>query len=60
MAVSSLHPNLVVPQSKALFGLFTKLRDNNTSSKDFAFYARRAMRFVAKIEFSLEADWKTL
>lgn len=42
------HPNLVVPQSKALKGLFTKLRDVNTNCQDFTFYAKRAMRILAE------------
>lgn len=46
--MSSFHPKLVVPQSKALVGLFTKLRDVRTTPAEFAFYAKRAMRILAE------------
>lgn len=43
-----MHPNVVVSSSKALKSLFTKMRDVNTTSSDFVFYAKRAMRILAE------------
>eukprot|EP00980_Cylindrotheca_fusiformis_P025312 scaffold13478_cov132-Cylindrotheca_fusiformis.AAC.5 len=46
---SSLHPNLVVcPNTKAHSILFTKLRDEQTSSESFVRYAKRSMRLLAE------------
>ena len=42
------HPNLIVLQSKALLPLFTKIRDRDTSSKDFVTYSKRIMRLLAE------------
>lgn len=42
------HPNLTVLQSKALVPLFTKIRDRETSSKDFVTYSKRIMRLLAE------------
>jgi uracil phosphoribosyltransferase len=42
------HPNLIVLQSKALVPLFTKIRDRDTSSKDFVTYSKRIMRLLAE------------
>jgi uracil phosphoribosyltransferase len=48
MTVTELHPNLVISPSKALIGLFTKLRDVKTDNVEFQFYAKRAMRILAE------------
>ena len=45
---ASLPSNVEVIQSRALKHLFTKIRDENTSSKDFSFYALRIMRILAE------------
>lgn len=42
------HPNLTVLQSRALVPLFTKIRDRETSSKDFVMYSKRIMRLLAE------------
>ena len=42
------HQNLIVLQSKALVPLFTKIRDRDTSSKDFVTYSKRIMRLLAE------------
>ena len=42
------HPNLVICSSRALLGLFTKMRDVNTSSEEFVTFARRAQRILAE------------
>jgi uracil phosphoribosyltransferase len=42
------NPLVVVSQSKALEGLFTKLRDVNTSGADFVKYSKRAMAILAE------------
>ncbi|CAJ1933796.1 unnamed protein product [Cylindrotheca closterium] len=47
--LSSLHPNLVICQNtKAHSILFTKLRDETTSSESFVRYAKRSMRLLAE------------
>jgi uracil phosphoribosyltransferase len=38
----------IISQSKAYAGLFTKMRDVNTSSADFVKYSKRAMRLLAE------------
>ena len=43
-----LHPNLTVLNSRALVSLFTKIRDRDTSSKDFVNYSKRIMRLLAE------------
>jgi len=48
MSTIALHPNLVVPKSKALAALFTKMRDVNTQSAEFTFYSKRAMKILAE------------
>ncbi|CAB9496083.1 Uracil phosphoribosyltransferase [Seminavis robusta] len=48
MTDTSSHPLLVMSPSKAHGLLFTKMRDKNTSSVDFVYYAKRAMRLVAE------------
>mmetsp|Transcript_23169 Transcript_23169/g.38316 ORF Transcript_23169/g.38316 Transcript_23169/m.38316 type:complete len:264 (+) Transcript_23169:102-893(+) len=45
---SNLHPKLVVCQSKALKGLFSRIRDVNTSNADFVRYSKRAMAILAE------------
>jgi hypothetical protein len=46
---ATLHPNLVIcPNNKSHQILFTKLRDQDTSSENFIRYAKRAMRLVAE------------
>mmetsp|Transcript_12221 Transcript_12221/g.18750 ORF Transcript_12221/g.18750 Transcript_12221/m.18750 type:complete len:225 (-) Transcript_12221:44-718(-) len=45
---SLFNPNVVVCQSKAFKVLFTKMRDVNTSSKNFVKYSKRAMTLLAE------------
>lgn len=45
---TTLHPNLIVSSSKAYKGLFSKLRDVNTTSSEFVFYAQRVMRLLVE------------
>jgi uracil phosphoribosyltransferase len=45
---NEIYPNVVVSPSKAHKGLFTAMRDVNTSSQDFGKYARRSMRLLAE------------
>lgn len=45
---SHLHPQLVICQSKALKGLFTRMRDVKTSNVDFVRYSKRAMSILAE------------
>jgi uracil phosphoribosyltransferase len=47
-ANAALHPNLVVVDSKAVRGLLTIMRDNNTMHLDFATAADRLMRILAE------------
>ena len=42
------HPNLVICSSRALLGLFTKMRNIETPSSEFEMYARRAQRILAE------------
>ena len=44
----SLHPNLITLNSRALVSLFTKIRDRDTTSKDFVNYSKRIMRLLAE------------
>mmetsp|Transcript_5264 Transcript_5264/g.10395 ORF Transcript_5264/g.10395 Transcript_5264/m.10395 type:complete len:220 (+) Transcript_5264:52-711(+) len=46
--MDALHPNLVVSPSKAHMGLFSKMRDEKTSSLDFVTYSKRSMRILAE------------
>mmetsp|Transcript_4494 Transcript_4494/g.6633 ORF Transcript_4494/g.6633 Transcript_4494/m.6633 type:complete len:219 (+) Transcript_4494:25-681(+) len=46
--MDDLHPNLVVPTSKAFLALFTKMRDVKTSSEDFGKAAQRCQRILAE------------
>lgn len=43
-----MHPNLTVLKSRALVGLFTKIRDKDTTSAEFVFYSKRLMRLLAE------------
>mmetsp|Transcript_6961 Transcript_6961/g.10172 ORF Transcript_6961/g.10172 Transcript_6961/m.10172 type:complete len:225 (+) Transcript_6961:65-739(+) len=45
---SIFNSNVLVCQSKALKGLFTKIRDVNTSSQDFVHHSKRAMTLLAE------------
>lgn len=46
--MATSYPNCHTMSSKALLGLFTKMRDINTSPADFAFYANRAMNLLSE------------
>lgn len=49
---SSLHPNLFICQNtKAHSIMFTKMRDEKTSSESFVRYSKRSMRLLAEGEF---------
>ena len=48
MAVENNNKNVTVLQNKSLLNLFTKIRDQTTSPKDFAFYADRLMTVLAE------------
>ncbi|EJK45890.1 hypothetical protein THAOC_35475 [Thalassiosira oceanica] len=50
--MSYRHPNLTVVQSAAFDVLFTKIRDEKTSSADFGRYSRRLMRILAEESLS--------
>eukprot|EP00549_Striatella_unipunctata_P015074 CAMPEP_0118674188 /NCGR_PEP_ID=MMETSP0800-20121206/750_1 /TAXON_ID=210618 ORGANISM="Striatella unipunctata, Strain CCMP2910" /NCGR_SAMPLE_ID=MMETSP0800 /ASSEMBLY_ACC=CAM_ASM_000638 /LENGTH=394 /DNA_ID=CAMNT_0006569357 /DNA_START=22 /DNA_END=1206 /DNA_ORIENTATION=+ len=43
-----IHHKLVISSSKAYANLFTQMRDVNSDSAQFVFYARRAMRLLAE------------
>lgn len=45
---SITHPNLVICSSKALVGLYTKMRNVDTPPAEFRFFARRAQRILAE------------
>lgn len=45
---TEFNPQVVVCQSKALKGLFTKMRDVNTTSAEFVNYSKRAMSILAE------------
>mmetsp|Transcript_74095 Transcript_74095/g.211549 ORF Transcript_74095/g.211549 Transcript_74095/m.211549 type:complete len:223 (+) Transcript_74095:78-746(+) len=47
-AIANCPDNVFEIQSRALKHLFTRIRDENTNCKDFAFYASRIMRIVAE------------
>lgn len=46
--LSKMHPRVVVCQSKALEGLFTRMRSNDTSNVDFVRYSKRAMAILVE------------
>jgi uracil phosphoribosyltransferase len=46
--MASFGSQVLVLESRALKHLFTKIRDENTSSADFAFYSSRIMRILAE------------
>ena len=46
--MSYRHPHLTVVQSSAFDVLFTKIRDQKTSSVDFQKYSKRLMRILAE------------
>ena len=45
---SITHPNVIISSSKALIGLFTKMRNIETTSTEFVFFAKRAQRILAE------------
>mmetsp|Transcript_5324 Transcript_5324/g.14391 ORF Transcript_5324/g.14391 Transcript_5324/m.14391 type:complete len:228 (+) Transcript_5324:245-928(+) len=47
-ASDRMHPNLIVCPNKALKGLFTKIRDKDTSSADFACTSKRIMTLLVE------------
>ncbi|KAL3822253.1 hypothetical protein ACHAXA_005886 [Cyclostephanos tholiformis] len=49
----SSHPNLTTLNSRALASLFTKIRDRDTTSKDFVHYSKRIMRLLAEEAIAL-------
>jgi uracil phosphoribosyltransferase len=42
------NPQVTMVESRALKHLFTKIRDENTSSQDFVMYSSRIMRILAE------------
>lgn len=45
---NELHPNLILSESKAYDGLFTKLRNVKTNPSEFEFFSKRVMRILAE------------
>lgn len=45
---SAIHPNLTILRSRSFVGLFTKIRDRDTTPADFVFHSKRLMRLLAE------------
>lgn len=46
--MSALGPRVIVPQSRALKHLYTRIRDRDTPCKDFVTYSDRLMRILVE------------